>query len=112
MSLDFPNRADWLKVRATPRKLPAGRMIHVSAPLVTVRDPITGNLKTVVGRGITLNLGSKQRKRKALAAKQARITARKAERRHGLIMDRRADTQIAANEEFDAMKREQEADAA
>ena len=29
MSLNYPNREDWLKVRCTPRKNPPGRYLHV-----------------------------------------------------------------------------------
>lgn len=108
MSRDFPNRADWLARRTTPAKLPAGRMIHVSAPLVTIIDPVSGKPRTIVGRGITRNVGSKQRKRQRalLNTKAACKEARRLDfDRH---MDRLADAALYVNEDFDAMKREQE----
>lgn len=37
MSLNYPNRNDWLKVRCTPRKDPPGRMVHVSTNYAWVR---------------------------------------------------------------------------
>lgn len=98
MSLDYPNRNEWLARRATPAKLPAGRMIHVSAPLVTSIDPVTGKPRTVIGRGITLNIGRNQQKRN----RKARASMTDAE------LDAIQDASIAANAEFDAMKREQE----
>ena len=30
MSLNYPNRDEWLAVRCTPRKAPPGRFVHVS----------------------------------------------------------------------------------
>lgn len=42
MSLNYPNREKWLAVRATPRKLPPRRWLHVSRPLVLVRNELTG----------------------------------------------------------------------
>lgn len=111
MSRDFPNRADWLARRETPVKLPAGRMIHVSAPLVTVIDPVSGNPRTIIGRGITLNVGSNARKRKraAVNSRSARKAARQVQR--DADWDRRMDALLYANEDFDVMKREQEVDA-
>lgn len=37
MSLDYPDRAAWLVVRATPRKRP-WRLFHMSAPLMAMKD--------------------------------------------------------------------------
>lgn len=110
MSKDFPNRAAWLARRATPAKLP-GRYVHVSAPLVTIME--NGTPRTIVGRGTTLNVGSKQRKAKAFAAKQVRKAERRASKRVGLVsIDQRYETHLAACDDFDAMKRAQEAEAA
>jgi hypothetical protein len=107
MSKDFPNRADWLARRATPAKIP-GRYIHVSAPLVTIMD--NGTPRTIVGRGTTLNVGSKQRKAKAFAAKKARKAERRAFNRTSI--DARYETHLTACADFDAEKIAQEAEAA
>jgi hypothetical protein len=105
MSKDFPNRAEWLARRATPAKLPAGRYVHVSAPLVTIMD--NGAPRTIVGRGTTLNVGSKQRKRAAFAAKKARKAERRAFNRTSI--DARYEAHLTACADFDAEKIEQEA---
>lgn len=55
MSLDYPNRADWLKVRATPRHRP-NRHAHVSVQVGQIRNPETGlieNVRTPRGQGRT-----------------------------------------------------------
>jgi hypothetical protein len=106
MSKDFPNRADWLARRSTPAKLP-GRYIHVSKPLMTVKTA-TG-FETIVSPapGSTLNVGSKQRKRTALAAKKARKAERRAFNR--LSIDARYETHLTACADFDAEKIAQEA---
>jgi hypothetical protein len=109
MSKDFPNRTEWLARRTTPAKLPAGRYVHVSAPLVTIMD--NGSPRTIVGRGTTLNVGSKQRKAKAFAAKQARKAERRAAKRVGLI-EQRYEAHLTACRDFDAEKIAQEAEAA
>lgn len=110
MSKDFPNRAEWLARRATPAKLPAGRYIHVSKPLMTVKTA-TG-FETIVSPapGKTLNVGSKQRKHAAFAAKKARKAERRAFNRTSI--DARYETHLTACADFDAEKIEQEAEAA
>jgi hypothetical protein len=107
MSKDFPNRTDWLKLRAL--KPAAGRLLHVSAPLVTIMD--NGKPRTIVGRGTTLRTGSTQRKTNAFAAKQAKKAERRAAKRTGLI-EQRYEAHLDACADFDAEKIAQEADAA
>lgn len=107
MSKDFPNRAAWLARRATPAKLP-GRYVHVSAPLITIME--NGTPRTIVGRGTTLNIGSKQRKAKAFAAKQVRKAERRAFNR--MSIDARYESHLTACAKFDAEKIAQEAEAA
>jgi hypothetical protein len=109
MSVDFPNRNDWLARRATPAKLP-GRYIHVSAPLVTIMD--NGKPRTIVGRGTTLRMGSTQRKAKAFAAKQAKKVERRAAKPVFGLIEQCYEAHLDACAEFDAEKIAQEADAA
>lgn len=76
MSKDFPNRNDWLAIRATSPKLPAGRYIHISKPLMTIRTR-TGGFETVVNpaRGTTFSTGSNAEKRRITRAVFPRIKA-------------------------------------
>jgi hypothetical protein len=50
MSLNYPNRNDWLKVRCTPRKNPPGRMVHVSKKIVLQILP-GGAMRSIVEPG-------------------------------------------------------------
>lgn len=66
MSQDFPNREDWLAVRATPRNLRRGKYIHISKPLVHVPDG-KGGIQTLLGPGTPYVVGNNQRKREKKA---------------------------------------------
>jgi hypothetical protein len=50
VSLNYPNREDWLKVRCTPRKNPPGRYLHVSKPIVLQIMP-GGAMRPIVDPG-------------------------------------------------------------
>ena len=63
MSLDYPNRADWLAIRRKATQ--PINYLHVSAKLVTIFNPITNQPKTVVARGVTYNVGRNAAKRLA-----------------------------------------------
>lgn len=56
MSLDYPSRAEWLAVRATPRKLP-WRPFHMSAPLVLRKGKDGAEHFVVVRPGKTYRRG-------------------------------------------------------
>lgn len=63
MSLDFPNRARWLRVRCTkPRR---GRVFHLSRPLVHQKNLDTCMTEVKLGRGVTYNRGRNAAKRAA-----------------------------------------------
>lgn len=64
MSKQYPNRADWLKVRATKSTKPV--YTHISARLATVPVPGTKQMQTIVVRpGTTFNAGRNAEKRTA-----------------------------------------------
>jgi len=64
MSLDYQNREEWLACRATPRNLRREKLIHVSKPLMTIKNA-DGNFETIVSpaSGSTYNVGNNARKR-------------------------------------------------
>jgi len=56
MSLDYPNRDEWLAARATPRKLPPRGYLHVSTRINFV-------FKSLSRAGVTYNIGRNAAKR-------------------------------------------------
>lgn len=78
MSQDYPNRDEWLAVRAT-HKRPA-KYVHISKPIVTIKNPITGQFETVLGNGNTLRFGSTQAKQVRWDRKMAARAIRHAQR--------------------------------
>lgn len=74
MSLDYPNRADWLAVRSTPKHLPIVRVICTNA-----------DTHSVFGKG-TFNVGMRKIKADKYEAKQARRRAMRLAKRGPSIL--------------------------
>lgn len=53
MSLDYPNRSKWESIRRTPRKPPAGRMVHTSTNYMWITRPDGTKAFVKVGPGKT-----------------------------------------------------------
>lgn len=62
MSADFPNRSDWLKIRATPRKLTGHDFLHVSKWSTPVKLP--NGTETLVWHHRTFEHGVNREKRR------------------------------------------------
>lgn len=62
MSLDFPNRQEWLRVRATPVKRPA-KFIHISTKPAFVTKLADGTPFKVQPKGVTFAAGRNAEKR-------------------------------------------------